>query len=156
MPHRITGAPLERIGNWIDNTLKITPFSAPFSQLGQLRSAGITDLRYGNLVDEDWKGRDRFEAEGDVRQYVPLPKDVQCYTMAATATGKSGKVGDGLIGDGLVTLDSALGRHSNTDLNLFFPKTHQWVGRNMIHLDLLNHPDAYAAIKRWLISTESK
>ena len=57
-PHH--GAPLERAGNWIDMLLGATPYAAPFARLGKLRSAGITDLRHGNLVDEDWVGRDRF------------------------------------------------------------------------------------------------
>jgi pimeloyl-ACP methyl ester carboxylesterase len=58
-PHH--GASLERAGNWIDIILEISPYSAPFSRLGKIRSAGVTDLRYGNILDEDWKGRDRFE-----------------------------------------------------------------------------------------------
>jgi hypothetical protein len=61
-------------------------------------------------------------------------------------------LGDQLIGDGLVTLNSALGRHKNADLNLLFPKTHQWIARDMNHMDLLNQPEVYETIKRWLES----
>jgi len=147
-PHH--GAPLERGGNWIDNILEISPYSAPFSRLGKIRSAGITDLRYGNILDEDWKGRDRFELSRDHRISVPLPNNVECYTIAITTGKESSKLGDDLIGDGLVPLNSALGRHKNPDLNLLFPVTHQWIGRNMNHLDLLNHPDIYKTIKKWL------
>src|SRR5271165_3968803 len=57
-PHH--GAPLERVGNWVDVMLGKTPYAAAFARLGQIRSAGVTDLRYGNLMDEDWQGRDRF------------------------------------------------------------------------------------------------
>ncbi|MEO8838840.1 MAG: alpha/beta fold hydrolase, partial [Herbaspirillum sp.] len=57
-PHH--GAPLERAGNWIDVVLGSSRYTAPFARLGQLRSAGITDLRYGHVVDADWRGRDRF------------------------------------------------------------------------------------------------
>src|SRR5262249_6040047 len=59
-PHH--GAPLERGGNWVDVILGISPYTAPLTSLGQIRSEGITDLRYGNLLDEDWQGRNRFEA----------------------------------------------------------------------------------------------
>jgi hypothetical protein len=52
-PHH--GAPLERIGNWVDVILGKTPYAAAFGKLGKIRSAGVTDLRYGNLLDEDWK-----------------------------------------------------------------------------------------------------
>ncbi|RLB92523.1 MAG: hypothetical protein DRH26_06075 [Deltaproteobacteria bacterium] len=149
-PHH--GAPLARAGNWIDILLEISPYSAPFSRLGKIRSAGLTDLRYGNIVDEDWKGRDRFEHSGDQRDPVPLPDGVQCYTIAAVTGKKSGTLGDQLIGDGLVTLNSALGRHTNVDLNLLFPETHQWIARDMNHMDLLNKPEVYETLKQWLES----
>ncbi len=147
-PHH--GAPLEKGGNWIDNILEISPYSKPFSRMGKIRSAGITDLRYGNIVDEDWKGQDRFKLSKDPRIPVHLPNDVACYAIAATTGKESSKVGDALIGDGLVPLNSALGRHKNPDLNLLFPENQQWIGRNMNHLDLLNHPDVYEIITQWL------
>ena len=147
-PHH--GAPLERGGNWVDILLEISPYSAPFSRLGKIRSAGITDLRYGNLSDDDWKGRDRFERSGDGRSAIPLPEGVQCYTIATTIAKKSNKIGGNLLGDGLVTLNSALGRHENSDLNLLFPASHQWIGRDISHLSLLNHPEVYETIKQWL------
>ena len=147
-PHH--GSPLEKGGNRIDKILEISPYSAPFSALGKIRSRGITDLRYGNVVDDDWKGRDRFDAGGDQRIPVPLPKSVQCYAIAATLRKNSNKLGDHLMGDGLVPLNSALGRHRKARFNLLFPEAHQWVGRNMSHLDLLNHPEVYETMKGWL------
>ena len=147
-PHH--GAPLEKGGNWIDTILEISPYSAPFSRLGKIRSCGITDLRYGNVVDDDWTGCDRFGLSGDRRNPVPLPEGVQCYSIAATTGKESNKLADDLMGDGLVTLKSALGRHKNAELNLSFPESHQWVGRNMNHLDLLNHPEVYEIMKQWL------
>ena len=137
-PHH--GAPLERAGNWVDILLEISPYSAPFSRLGKIRSAGVTDLRYGNILDEDWKERDRFNCRGDHRSAAPLPEGLQCYTIAAATGKKSSMLGDKVIGDGLVTLDSALGRHKNAELNLSFPKTRQWIARDMNHMDLLSHP----------------
>ncbi|MDM8556976.1 hypothetical protein QUF75_19795 [Desulfococcaceae bacterium HSG7] len=147
-PHH--GAPLEKGGAWLDIILKISPYSAPFARLGKIRSSGLTDLRYGNVTDDDWKGRDRFDCSGDRRIPVPLPEGVQCYAIAATTGKESDTLGDNLIGDGLVTLNSALGRHKNAELNLLFPETHQWIGRNMNHIDLLNHPEVYETVKKWL------
>ncbi|MFO7558030.1 MAG: hypothetical protein R6X10_04295 [Desulfobacterales bacterium] len=147
-PHH--GALLEKGGNWINLILGISPYSAPFSRLGKIRSCGITDMRYGNVVDDDWKGRDRFEFSGDTRTPVPLPEGVACYSIAASTGKEPNKLGDDLIGDGLVTVSSALGRHKNPELNLLFPKNHQRVFRNMSHMDLLNHPEVYAALKKWL------
>ncbi|MEP6792164.1 MAG: alpha/beta hydrolase, partial [Ramlibacter sp.] len=62
-PHH--GAPLERAGNVVDVILGATPYSAPFKKLTALRSAGITDLRYGLVLDEDWEGQDRFSRKAD-------------------------------------------------------------------------------------------
>ena len=148
-PHH--GALLEKGGNLIDVILDINPYSAPFSRLGKLRSAGVTDLRYGNLLDEDWNENDRFKLSGDCRTPVPLPKDIKCYFIAVTTRSDSDIVGDKLIGDGLVTISSALGQHKDAKLNLEFPENHKWIGRNMNHLDLLNDPAVYEVIKNWLM-----
>jgi len=147
-PH--LGAPLERAGNWIDILLDISPYSAPFSRLGKIRSAGITDLRYGYILDEDWKGHDRFKYSGNQGCHVPLPENVQSYTIAATTCKETSKLGDQLVGDGLVTLNSALGQHKNAELTLLFPKNHQKIVRSMKHLDLLDQSEVYETIKHWL------
>ena len=55
-----------------------------------------------------------------------------------------------LIGDGLVPLDSALGRQSDPARTLALPKQRQWIGFGMGHLDLLNRPEVYAQLSRWL------
>lgn len=125
-------------------------YVAPFARLARIRSAGITDLRYGNLLDEDWIGRDRFHHADDLRRPVPLPQAVDCYTVAAT-TGKClGDLKDRLLGDGLVPLESALGRHHDPSLNLVFRKSRQWVGYEMNHLDLLSRLEVYEKIRGWL------
>ena len=111
-PHH--GAPLERIGNWVDVILGKTPYAAAFGRLGKIRSAGVTDLRYGNLRDEDWQGRDRFAREPDPRRPAPLPKGVACYAIAATTAAAPGAMQDLLLGDGLVPVMSALGRHRDS------------------------------------------
>jgi hypothetical protein len=47
-------------------------------------------------------------------------------------------------------VESALGRHTDPRLTLSIPKSRQWVGYGMNHLDLLSHPEVYAMMKRWL------
>ncbi len=147
-PHH--GAALERGGNWVDVLLEAAPYAAPFARLGKIRSAGITDLRYGNLLDEDWEGRDRFEPARDSRRPVPLPDGVRCYAAAATTGKTPGDLNDRLLGDGLVSLSSALGRHADPDRSLPIPEPHQWVGRGMNHMDLLSRPEVYSRIREWL------
>ncbi len=147
-PHH--GALLERSGNWVDNILQISPYSAPFARLGKIRSAGVTDLRYGNVVHEDWRGHERFERSSDRRHPVPLPDGVDCYALAATTGEAAGHITDHVVGDGLVQLDSALGRHEDPEFDLAFPDSHQLVVRGTSHLDVLCEPRVYEAIKGWL------
>ena len=151
-PHH--GAPLERGGNWVDILLSSTAYSAPLARLGKIRSAGITDLRYGNLVDEDWHKRDRFARSGDRRVPVPLPEGVACYAIAASTGKSAGALPELLIGDGIVPLESALGHHDNPKLAIDFEPSRQWVAYGTHHLDLLSRPEVYAHIRRWLAKAD--
>jgi pimeloyl-ACP methyl ester carboxylesterase len=131
------GAPLERGTHGLDYALDLSPYSAPFTRLGKARSAGIRDLRHGTITE----GRHRF---------VPLPEDVDCYAIAATVGARRSLLADRLVGDGLVPLDSALGRHPDPDRSLRIPKSHCWVAYEMGHLELLHRPEVYAQLRSWL------
>jgi len=146
------GAPLEKAGNWLDMLLGIHQYTAPLKRLTQIRSAGITDLRHGNILETDWQTRNRFDFSRDKRTPLPLPPGVKCYALASTIAAQANKIGDQLIGDGLVPLDSALGRHENKAFNLHFPVERQWVGRDINHMQLLSNTEVYRAIKNWLAS----
>ncbi len=147
-PHH--GAPLERAGNWVDVILGSTPYSQPFAKLGQLRSAGITDLRYGHVCDGDWQGHDRFRKKPDSRTPLPLPAHVACFTIAATTAAKRSVLADRLIGDGLVPLASALGQHEDPARCLNFPKSSQLILYRTNHLQLLSSPEVTRQLLLWL------
>jgi hypothetical protein len=147
-PHH--GAPLERAGNVLDVILAGTPFSKPFARLGQLRSPGITDLRFGHVQDADWQGHDRFRRGPDRRTPLPLPEGVACFTVAATRAARRSLLSERVIGDGLVPLASALGQHPEPQHRLAFPKAHQWIGYRMDHWDLLRRPEVARQIVAWL------
>jgi pimeloyl-ACP methyl ester carboxylesterase len=147
-PHR--GAPLERGGNWIDATLDASPYTTAFARLGKIRSAGITDLRHGNMSDADWQQLDRFAPSRRKPLALPLPSGVACYAIAASLAKNSGELKERLFGDGLVPLASALGQGSDSKRNLNFPKTRQWVGYGMNHLDVLDRKEVYERIRRWV------
>ena len=148
-PHH--GAPLERAGNWVDVILGSTPYSAPFAKLGQLRSAGITDLRYGHLLDADWRGHNRFHRKPDSREPLPLPQGVACYTVAATLSPQRGRLADRLIGDGLVPLHSALGQHEEPKRSLEFAKDAQYIAYRTGHVALLSSPQVQQQMLNWLV-----
>ncbi|MDQ7745167.1 lipase family alpha/beta hydrolase [Hydrogenophaga pseudoflava] len=147
-PHH--GAPLERAGHGADWLLASNPFTAPFARLGKLRSAGITDLRHGLVQDADWQGRDRFASGTDHRQPLPLPDGVACYAVAATLAGQRSRLAERLTGDGLVPLDSALGRHENPSMRLALAPDHQCTVYRTGHLDLLSSPKVAAQLRTWL------
>ncbi|MDP2370212.1 alpha/beta hydrolase [Rhodoferax sp.] len=147
-PHH--GAPMERAGNWIDVVLGSTRYSAPFAKIGQLRSAGITDLRYGHVLDEDWVGHDRFRRSPDRRQPLALPRNVNCYAVAATTAPKRGTLAERLLGDGLVPIPSALGQHPQPERRLAFDKSEQLIVYRKNHWDLLRAPEVARQLLRWL------
>ncbi len=147
-PHH--GAPLERAGNWVDVVLGSTPYSRPFAKLGQLRSAGVTDLRYGHVLDADWHGHDRFRRKPDSRQHLALPADVACFTVAATLAGQRSKLADRLVGDGLVPLHSALGVHDDTSRQMAFAPDHQRIVYRTNHMQLLSSPLVAQQLLVWL------
>ena len=148
-PHH--GAPLERAGSWLDQVLGSIPYSAPFARLGQLRSAGITDLRYGHVQDADWQSvGNRHKPHPDMRQPLPLPEGVNCYAAAATLAAKRSLLSERLTGDGLVPLRSALGQHENPQHQLHFAPGAQWTGYRMGHLALLHSPEISAQLLKWL------
>ena len=144
-PHH--GAPLERGGNWIDRLLELSPYSAPLGALGRIRSAGVTDLRFGNVLDEDWQGRDRFAHGADPRSSCPLPRDVPCYAIAGTL---STQAGPRLRSDGMVSVESALGIHPRRELDLAIPETDRFIAFGTGHVELLGAPAVFATLRAWL------
>jgi pimeloyl-ACP methyl ester carboxylesterase len=147
-PHH--GAPLERVGNWVDIALGSNLVTKPFASIGQIRSSGITDLRYGHVLASSWVGIDRFQRSPDLREPLPLPLDVACYAIAASTSAAPSGIRDALIGDGLVPLRSALGQHDEAKHVLAFEPQNQWTAWGVNHMALLKHPEVTAQVLRWL------
>ena len=152
-PHH--GAPLERAGNWVDVLIGSNPWSRPFTRLAQLRSSGITDLRFGHVQEADWQGRERFRPGRDARVPLPLPSDVRFYGVAATFAGARSPQAQRLLGDGLVPLQSALGEHEDPARALHFPAQQQLVLHGLGHLDLLSDPRVTRKLRQWLGAEEA-
>jgi pimeloyl-ACP methyl ester carboxylesterase len=142
-PHQ--GAPLEGVGQVVDGLLAATPYAAPLARLGRVRSAGIADLRLGDIVSPDDLGRGTHR-----RAQVPLPTDVRCHAVAASLSPSATGLKAQLLGDGLVPLASALGQHREPARRLAFDAERQAVVQPMGHLDLLSNPEVYEHLKRWL------
>ena len=143
-PH--LGAPLEKAANVTAWLLGHFDTTRPFAKLLNRRSVGIKDLRFGSLRDEDWRGD--LDAllvprTGD----VPLQEGAAHYFIAATVTRRRRHPVGVAIGDLLVREASALGGRVQ---RMEFPLENGRHFGPMNHLELLNHPDVYDQMHRWL------
>mgnify|MGYP001764797691 FL=1 len=142
-PHQ--GAPLERAGHGVDLLLGAAPYAAPLARLGKVRSAGINDLRLGNIVSAP-SGDDGTHRCAQVR----LPDGTRCFAIAASLGPPSRKLKSRLLGDGLVPVASALGQHHDRDRRLAFAPDRQAVVHDTNHLDLLSSAEVYRLLRQWL------
>jgi len=142
-PHQ--GAPLERAGHGLDRLLEAAPYAAPLARVGKLRSAGINDLRLGNIV---------ATGSGDDLNHrsaaVGLPAGTRCFAVAAALGPSTATLKARLLGDGLVPLASALGQHHDPARHLAFPPGQQAVVTNTNHMDLLSSPEVSRQLLQWL------
>lgn len=145
-PHH--GSPVERAGHAFDVAMRHLPYAAPFA-LGRYRSAGIKDLSHGDLLDEDWRDHRPHQARRDRRRAVPLLPQVEHYFAAATLGRDHRDPLGHLLGDWLVTPDSAVGSHRHRPRSLavapencrLFPEKH--------HFDLLTDEQVQRQIIDW-------
>ena len=131
-PHH--GAPLERAGNALELALGLSRWTAAFARLGQVRSAGIQDLRHGAPAGEP-----------------PLPRHLRTYAIAGAAR-RSATTPIALLapGDGLVPVASALGEHRDPGRSLRLPASRRLVVEGTGHLDLLASEAVAARLVEWI------
>src|SRR5579875_1571583 len=133
-PH--LGADLEKGVNALGAALGRLPETRAFANLLNARSVGIKDLRYGSLVEEDWRERDPDEFLKDRCHEVPFLPDANYYFVAATLS--EGPLGS-LLGDLLVRTPSASGRGTGTGRRIPFEVDNGRELSGLTHFDLLNH-----------------
>ncbi len=139
-PHH--GAPLERIGFGLEQLLGASRYSAPFQRLGQIRSTGITDLRHGQIITHS--------GAGGPPTLPRLPAWAQLHVIAGIKAEQPDSIKARLIGDGLVPIDSALGRHRDPALQLPVAAAHQRVLPATSHIGLLQHPQVLDTLRDWI------
>ncbi|NND67090.1 MAG: alpha/beta hydrolase [Halioglobus sp.] len=147
-PHH--GAALERGGYWLQKSVTYSPYTAPLAALGRIRSAGITDLRHGNIRDDDWQHHDEHSDPRDRREPVALAQGVRHYAIAGTLSRRSGERTGNLRGDGLVHPASAIGSHEDPRFNLAFCEGHTRVIYDVGHLAMLQNPEVLEQLLEWL------
>jgi hypothetical protein len=146
-PH--LGAPLEVGVATLSRALRRLPETRPVAEALGSRSAGIKDLRFGDLLAEDWatiEDLDGYRPEPQI--CPPLLVGADHYYIGATITRRHDTVAARVIGDALVPFHSASGNGTVRQLGLqvdrgrHLPRLH--------HFDLLNHPRVYAVLRDWL------
>ncbi|MEW5734668.1 MAG: alpha/beta hydrolase [Thermodesulfobacteriota bacterium] len=145
------GAGLEKAVNvlsWVLGAVRTTATTA-VSEFLNFRSAAIKDLRFGYLVDEEWRGRDPDRPFRQNRVPVPAPDHTSHYAAAATLTRDPDHPVSFVLGDILVRVPSALGC-GPADEGERCPLSQSKVFPGYTHFDLARHPDVYEQIKEWL------
>lgn len=149
-PH--VGAPLEQGAHVIDIVLRVFPETEPLSRILGSRSVGVKDLRYGNLVEEDWLGYDPDELLTDRATMVPFLEHATYYFVAATVTTDADHPAGRLLGDGLVRYASASGEHQTRRLPFEHDNGFHLTGIH--HLSMLNNSVVYDKLRHWLAPKE--
>ncbi len=141
-PH--LGAPLARAAGLAGWALGQVPETKPFAALAA-GPASVKDLRHGYVLDDDWAGCDQDCCLRDHRYDAPLLPGANHYAISATVTADPASPLGAVVGDLLVQPASAHGRRGPRQHVRFPIELGRGLG-GMHHFDLLNHPDAWAAM----------
>jgi pimeloyl-ACP methyl ester carboxylesterase len=143
-PH--LGAPLEKTTNVVTNVLGFfnTTATRVMRDVLNTRSAGVKDLRYGNLVDQDWFNVDPDELGNNRRTPIPWLASARHHFAVGQVLAKSGRFGDAVVGP-----DSAAGRAHGSQPGASGGSDVQ-VMPGLDHLALARDPAVYEHIERWV------
>lgn len=150
-PHQ--GALLERLGYMLQDKVGKIPFAGTLARLGDLRSAGIIDLRWGSIRDDDWEHQ-KSGRRGDFddnRRPAPLPSNIKAYFVAGTIERENmhSKTREA-VGDYLVSVKSALGEHANPEYQLNVPQDRKVVLYGVDHMQLQYSQRVIDHVLTWL------
>ena len=107
------------------------------------RSAGVKDLRFGNLVDQDWLDYHPDELMRNRRVPIPWLATARHYRIVGHALAAAGT-----LGDGIVRPDSAAGLARGSQPGA--PGSEVQVMPGLNHFNLARHPAVYEHIERWV------
>jgi pimeloyl-ACP methyl ester carboxylesterase len=146
-PHR--GAPLEQAANVACSALSLLPETRGFARPLKVRSAGIKDLRYGYLIDEDWFDHDQDAYLRNTGREIPFLESANHYFVCATVSRDAEAPLSRVVGD-LLVLRASAWAHGKRGERMRFPvDQYRHVG-GINHFDLLNHPAIYDQMRLWL------
>ena len=147
-PH--LGAPLEKTTNVATNVLGFfnTTATRVVRDVLNTRSAGVKDLRFGNLVERDWLDCDPDELMNNRRVPVPWLATARHHLAVGQALA-----GAGTFGDAMVRSESSAGRAQGSQPGAPAGSDVQ-VMPGLDHLALARHPAVYEHVERWVKQDE--
>jgi hypothetical protein len=146
-PH--DGAQLERGVNMLAGTLRLLPETRPLATLLDVRSAGVKDLRFGYVRQEDWNGHDPDRVLVDTGQDVQLLSTARHHVVAATIGETPHHVLSRILGDLLVHHGSASG-HGRRGVSLQVEASDRRHLGGLHHFHLLDHPAVAEMLHEWM------
>lgn len=152
-PHN--GAPAERLGNVANTLLMVSPYTKPLSRLGNIRSAGIRDLRFSNLLHSDWQGIEDPDHYADLRSPVALNANTQYLLVAGTRSECVTENPVDAKHDMLVTVKSAWAMSHKPDFELRGGRVSRVILPATDHLRLMWSCEVYDEIEGWFESLEA-
>lgn len=146
-PH--TGAPLERAAHAASARLAKLPETKGMASALNLRSVGVKDLRFGYLLEDDWRDHDPDAYGKRPAREIPFLRCANHYFVSASLSRDPDGLAGRLLGDLLVVGPSAWAC-GEKGKKLTFPVDHYRHVGGINHFQLLNHPAIYELIRKWL------
>lgn len=148
-PH--LGTHLEKVGKLTTTIMNHipNPFTKLFVTLGDLRSAGVKDLRHGYLIDQDWRGKGADDLFYRHKNSAPLLQRANHYLICGTLSKKQGSIWGRLVGDGLVHPASGTGTGWLASSAIPFLAEHSTIITGISHPHLQRSRRVYEQIKKW-------
>ena len=148
-PH--LGAHFENLGKLTTTLLgKIpNPITRLIASLGDLRSAGIKDMRHGYLTDEDWQKKNADKLFHWHQNKTPLLKTADHYLICGTLSKVAGSRMGRVFGDGVVHPASGTGRGLFASSAIPFLEDHCKIIPGISHAHLQRSRRVYQQIKEW-------
>ena len=146
-----TGASLEVVANLASKGLWAVPM--PVTRIVGLgldrRSAGIKDLRWGFVVDEDWQERDPDSGTRPQLHPVHSPSRARCLIVVGSLTADADHPVSRVLGDALVRASSATGAIAGDNAAELLRGATVRLLPGVSHIALANRPEVYTSILDW-------
>jgi hypothetical protein len=142
-PHQ--GSPLEKLANVVAWGLGIAPVTRPLAGFVNGRSVGIKDLRFGAIVEDDWRGVDPDALLRNTVGDHSLPSGIEHHFVAAVVTQDPTHPVGMAVGDLVVRPGSGTGGRR------LQPRNVAVVGGKH-HFDLLHDPGVIDSVLGWLVA----